>query len=449
MTYDPLINTHCQGAERAQSYWQASCELPAPQPALAESIDADVAIIGAGFTGLMTAYYLKTQHGITPVVLEANTLGFGASGRNAGFVLKGSGRLSYSQMAEKYGLETAKALYQEYSEAVSRVASLIDEHHIACDKTEAGYLKIAHNANALKSLTAQARFIETHMGGQGAEFVSKEQLTNELMDHHEAYGALRLNDGFGVHPLKLLKGYYQLCLAAGIKIYENTLVSAIEKTPNGYHLQACPKGGESVTVKANKVVNCSNAYGNIGLSTHTQNRYLPILSNIIVTAPLSDAMLARARINTHQVTMDTRTLKYYYRLLPDNRILFGGRGAVAGKDAQAPIFKRRLFRAMTNCFPSLEESQIDYNWTGWIAAALDDIPHIYGEEDHAYSLGYCGAGVSFSAQAGFRMAQHIAGQTRPHLPIYTTPLPKFPFAPLRRLGQRAYYHYGWLKDKWF
>jgi glycine/D-amino acid oxidase-like deaminating enzyme len=149
--------------------------------------------------------------------------------------------------------------------------------------------------------------------------------------------------------------------------------------------------------------------------------------------------------------MDTRALKYYYRKLPDNRILFGGRGAITGKSAEDPYYANRLLSVLKTSFPALGSLTIDYAWSGWICMALDDLPHIYQNHENNvfYAMGYCGSGVSFSVQAGKRLAEKVAGKSVPNLPLYQKPLPKFPFAPLRRVGQWGYFHYGKIKDSYF
>ncbi len=443
MTYDPLISPNCANLALPQSYWANTIAYPPANKPITQNHQVDVAIIGGGFTGLLTAYYLSKNYNIDCCILEANQVGFGASGRNAGFVLKGSGRLSYSQMAKKWGLDTAKDIYKEFSEAVNRVESLISEHNIDCDKQEYGYLKIAHNKQALKSLQAHSEFISKNIGGK-SEFISQEKLKSDYMNNHEAYGALRLDDGFGINPLKLVLGYRDLVTTQNVTIFEKSPVINWQQNAN-QHILECPNG----TVTAKQVVCAGNAYNNKINNKAIEGRYLPILSNILVTRPLTSSELEQTGLRTHQVTMDTRTLKYYYRLLPDNRILFGGRGAVQGKNQDNPIYKARLLDALQQCFPTLSAINVDYFWSGWIAAALDDMPHVFSKGNMAYSLGYCGAGVSFSAQAGFRLAQHIAKDRVPDLPLYQNELPKFPLAQFRRFGQAAYYQYGWLKDKYF
>ncbi|AQS36084.1 glycine/D-amino acid oxidase, deaminating [Shewanella psychrophila] len=441
--FDPLVAPNPRDLDWPDSYWASTIESP-PQinPALKGTYQTDVAIVGGGYTGLLTAYYLATEFNIEATVLEANQIGFGASGRNAGFVLKGSGRLGYGQMANRWGLDTAKGVYSEFSQAVERVSGLIQDNNILCEPQPPGYLKIAHNAKSLKQLKQAAEFITSELGGQ-AEFISQKKLAHEYVDHKQAYGALRLEDGFGINPLKLVLGYKHLVETRGVKLYEDSCVEKwIEE--QGKHRLITSQG----ELLAKCVVAAGNAYTPKQFSPRVDGKFLPILSNIIVTEPLTAEQLSESSLKTHQVIMDTRILKYYYRLLPDNRLLFGGRGAIFGKDASDPVYAERLKYALNQCFPALAKVGVSYNWTGWIAAAMDDMPHVYQENGVGYSLGYCGSGVSFSAQAAFRLAQSIAGEKTPDLPLYRQALPSFPMPGLRRLGQWAYYHYGWIRDRY-
>jgi len=169
---------------------------------------------------------------------------------------------------------------------------------------------------------------------------------------------------------------------------------------------------------------------------------------------LSEQQLAECNFLTSNVVMDTRALKYYYRKLPDNRILFGGRGAITGKSADDPYYAQRLLAVLKTSFPPLGSLKYQYAWSGWICMALDDMPHIYQntQKNIFYSMGYCGSGVSFSVQAGKRLAEKVAEKVIDkkiaNLPLFNRELPKFPFAPLRRVGQWGYFHYGKIKDEW-
>ncbi|WP_163930253.1 FAD-binding oxidoreductase [Paraferrimonas sp. SM1919] len=443
MSYDPLIDPSPQHTPFASSLWASQIQLGQANPSIQCDANYDVAIIGGGYTGLLTAYYLATEHQRKVCVLEANQIGFGASARNAGFVLKGSGRLGFADMAKRWDVATAEGIYREFSDAVMRVESLIEQHSIDCEPQTKGYYKVAHHQKAAQALQRSCDFINKHIDAE-AYYVNGSELQQQLMNNAKAYGALKFSDGFGVQPLKLLLGYKQMCTNAGVDIFENTLVESYQLTTSGYEM-SCAGGN----IQAKQMVLASNAYGPKSLDTDLVSRYLPILSSVMVTKPLSAQQLAQVGLSSKQLVMDTRRLKYYYRLLPDNRLLFGGRGAIRGRDANKAVYYQRLQQAMAVCFPVLAQQPIEYKWHGWIAAALDDMPHVYAQNGQGYSIGYCGSGVSFSAQAGYRLAQMLSGEKVPQLPLYSNPAPKFPLAPLRRVGQWGYYQYGRIADKWF
>ncbi|MCG9731020.1 FAD-binding oxidoreductase [Shewanella sp. Isolate13] len=441
--FDPLVATSPKSLAPCHSYWSDTIALGKPKQPLRAQVQADITIIGGGYTGLLTAYYLAKNHHVDVCLLEANRIGFGASARNAGFVLGGSGRLGYSQTAQRWDLDVAKGIHNEFSQAVERVEGLIVEHKIDCEPQDKGYLKIAHNRKAFKQLSDTAHFIDKYLG-EKPQLISQALLKSEYMAHHQAYGALRVERGFGVNPLKLLLGYKQVVEKLKVPLYEQSCVESWIQE-DGVH-RLITSNGE---VRTKKVVSLGNGYTPKRFNPVVDKRFLPILSNIIVTEPLTPDELAASGIHTREVVMDTRILKYYYRLLPDNRLLFGGRGAIFGRDAQNPVYQERLKFALSQCFPALKNKKLAYNWTGWIAATLDDIPHVFESNGVGYSLGYCGAGVSFSAQAAYRLAEKIVGKPVPNLPLYHQAAPRFPGASLRRLGQWGYYHYGWLKDRYF
>ncbi|WP_341274627.1 FAD-dependent oxidoreductase [Shewanella maritima] len=221
--YDPLISSSPQGQPNANSYWADSISLGQSQPKLTQTQQCDVAIIGGGYTGLLTAYYLATEHHLDCHVLEANQVGFGASARNAGFVLKGSGRLGYAAMAKRWDLATTQGIYQEFTEAVERVESLIAQHKIECDAQANGYIKVAHNAKAMQQLVQANEFINRFLG-QDAHTLTQQQLHDKYMRNQQAFGALRVKHSFGVNPLKLLLGYKQAALNSKVTLSEHSCV---------------------------------------------------------------------------------------------------------------------------------------------------------------------------------------------------------------------------------
>ena len=445
--YDPLKDPS-PGMEKPYpaSYWsEHSGPPPSNSGRVIKDMQVDVAIIGSGYTGLSCALHLARDHNIKAHIIEANQTAWGCSGRNAGFILKSTGRKAYSSMISQWGNETAQGIYNEVSEGVETVNQLIADG-IECDQQSNGYLRIAHKPSRIAELKAQAKLLRKEFNYQ-TEILSAGQIRAEYFDSKDAHGAIKFNDCYGINPLKLAWGYQKMAQKLGATIHTNSPVTEWETIANKQVLRT-PQGN----VTANKVIIATNGYTPNRFHFATNNRTLPVLSQIIVTKPLTEAQIEAANFITDNVVMDTRALKYYFRKLPDNRILFGGRGAISGKDADDPYFANRLLKVLSNSFPAVEELAIDYSWSGWISISLDDLPHIRQADEKgnvAYSLGYCGNGVSFAVQAGKRLAQWTAGQTLPYLPYFNTDLPKFPFAQFRRLGQWGYFHYGKVSDRWF
>lgn len=445
--YDPLLQTSPgNNNPYPNSYWaDVSGSAPGDDGQVNNDIDTDVVIIGAGYTGLSCALHLAREHNINAIVLEANKTAWGCSGRNAGFILKSTGRKPWSAMSKQWGEEVMRGIYSEVCQGVETVNSLIAEG-IDCQAQDAGYIRVAHKPSMMKTLTAQAHLLEQTFGYQ-VEQLTRSELHQHYMQDENAYGALRFSDGFGINPLKLAWGYQTFARAAGAKIYTGTPVTKWHEV-NGKQVLHTPNG----TVTATKVILATNGYTPKGFHLSVANRTLPVLSQIIVTEPLTDEQIAACNFLTANVVMDTRALKYYYRKLPDNRILFGGRGAITGKSADDPYYAQRLLSVLKQSFPALTTINYQYAWSGWICMALDDIPHINsaeGNDNVLYAMGYCGNGVSFAVQAGKRLADKVAGKQLPDLPLFTSHLPKFPLPALRRVGQWGYFHYGKVKDKYF
>ncbi|MDP7591694.1 MAG: FAD-dependent oxidoreductase [Litorilituus sp.] len=449
--YDPMLEKSpgC-GLQYPNSYWSDIAynnndEKNECDGQLDQDTEVDVAIVGAGYTGLSCALHLAREHGIKAHVFEANQTAWGCSGRNAGFILKSSGRKTYTTMQKQWGETVMRGIYDEMCAGVNAVNSLIAEG-IDCDQQAAGYIKVAHKPSMFKTLQAQAK-LQQQMFGYDVQVLTRQELQQGFMADENAYGAIRYQDGFGLNPLKLAWGYQKLARQAGAKVHTSTPIDFVKQKQSKDVLLSSPQA----MIKAKKVVIATNGYTPKGFHSLVTNRTLPVLSQIIVTQPLSAEQIGACNFLTSNVVMDTRALKYYYRKLPDNRLLFGGRGAITGKNAEDPYYANRLLSVLKTSFPALGHLAIDYAWSGWICMALDDFPHIYQNDENNvfYGMGYCGSGVSFSVQAGKRIAEKVAGKTVPNLPLYQKPLPKFPFAPLRRVGQWGYFHYGKIKDSYF
>jgi taurine dehydrogenase large subunit len=254
-------------------------------------------------------------------------------------------------------------------------------------------------------------------------------------------------DGMGVHAGKLAFGYLKLARKLGAKVHTDSPVIGYSRR-DGFHYLATPGG----TVRARAVAFATAGYTSPGLHPLTKHRLMPVLSNSIVTRPLSEQEVAALNFRTKIPLTDTRTLRHYYRLMPDNRFQIGSRSAITGADATNRKHLDLLLAGMARKFPSLKGIEVDYSWWGWVDVSHDMMPRI-AQPDPAqsvfYAMGYGGNGVMYSAQAGRRLAQMVAGRGEGlDLPIFTSALPHHGLlTPFRRIGQRALYHWYHLRDE--
>jgi len=440
MLKDPLkspIPGH--GLDHPPTYWAATAaDLTVPDDGpLGEDIEAEVAIIGAGYTGLAAAYFLAREHGIKAVVLEANRPGWGCSGRNGSFVMSTIGRHGYASWVEKWGRETALALYAEGKAALVTVRELIAAGNIDCDVQPEGLLKMAHRPSRIAGLEAEWKVLCDVFGAE-AELLDAAAIRDAHFDGAEAFAALRTPDNFTLHPLKLLNGVLKLARGAGARVHGGSPVVSLSKDGGGNILQT-PLG----RVRADKLILAGNGYTFDGLHAALKGRHLPVLSNIVVTRPMSAAeQLASAFVSTDAM-LDSRHMSPYFRRLPDGRIMMGGRGPITDTPGAMAAHRKRLLGVVRTKFPALSDITGDYFWGGWVCVSYDYMPHVHHAMDDAsvhYAGGYTGKGVAFSLHGGRLLAEAVAGHPyqSPEMP-FLTPMPAYPLAAFRRLGQRALY----------
>jgi glycine/D-amino acid oxidase-like deaminating enzyme len=327
---------------------------------------------------------------------------------------------------------------------------------IDCEPQPGGHLYIAHHPKVMPALEKEAKVLR-EIFKYDARILDADTVKREYVDDKEAAGAMHEPEGIGIHAGKLAFGYLKKARALGAKVHPSSPVMGWE-TRNGVHYLKTPGG----IVRARAVAVATGGYTSQKLHPQLTNRLLPILSNSIVTRPLTKAEIAACNFRTTQVITDTRILRHYYRLMPDGRVQIGSRSAITGNDAPARKYEQFLIRDLHRKFPALQGIAIDYSWWGWVDVSHDMMPRIVQpdpDQSIYYALGYGGNGVMYSAQAGRRMAERIAGKTTaPELPIFGSSLP-FPnvmelvesqaFAPFRRLGQRFLYRWYHLKDEVF
>jgi glycine/D-amino acid oxidase-like deaminating enzyme len=455
--YDPLVAASPgAGRDYAPTYWVASAGTP-PQDdgPVTQDFDVDVVVIGSGSTGMSTALYLAQDHGISAVVLEANQTAWGCSSRSGGQGQNASGRLTRSQWIERWGMDTAKALDTEIRTGFENFKALTRE--IDCDAIDGGHLYVAHRKEKVAYLEEQTR-VRRDIFGYQAKMLTAPEFREQYCDERDAHGAMWEPDGVGVHPLKFTFGLMRKARALGVKVHTASPVQGW-KTVGGIHHLQTPGG----VVRAKRVAVCTGGYTGQGLNPLLKNKLLPILSNSVTTRVLTAAEIAACNFRSHTFMTDTRTLRFYYRLLPDNRLQLGSRSSITGADAQDPGHLKLLTDAIARKFPPLAGIEIEHSWWGWVDVSHDMMPRITRPDPAQtvwHALGYGGNGVSFSTWAGKRLAQRVAGKDGNdavfRLPIYASAL-EYPnlfnlvrsqaFAPFRRFGQFFLYKWYWMQDE--
>jgi len=455
--YDPLV-TATPGAGRAYapSYWVASAGTPPEDDGpVRQDFDVDVVVIGSGSTGMSTALYLAQDHGISAVVLEANQTAWGCSSRSGGQGQNASGRLTRSQWIARWGMDTASALDTEIRTGFENFKALTRE--IDCDAIDGGHLYVAHRKEKVAYLEEQTR-VRRDIFGYRAKMLTAPEFREQYCDERDAHGAMWEPDGVGVHPLKFTFGLMRKARALGVKVHTASPVQGW-KTVGGIHHLQTPGG----VVRAKRVAVCTGGYTGQALNPLLKNKLLPILSNSVTTRVLTAAEIAACNFRSHTFMTDTRTLRFYYRLLPDNRLQLGSRSSITGADAADPGHLKLLTDAIARKFPPLAGIQIEHSWWGWVDVSHDMMPRITRPDPAQtvwHALGYGGNGVSFSTWAGKRLAQRVAGKDGQDavfkLPIYNSPL-EYPnlfnlvrsqaFAPFRRFGQYFLYKWYWMQDE--
>jgi glycine/D-amino acid oxidase-like deaminating enzyme len=356
----------------------------------------DVAIIGGGYTGLAAARALA-RRGVDATVLEQHTLGWGASGRNGGFVLPGY-KLEIEKLAKRLGAARAARMFQLSLEAIRHLSSLISEEGISCDFVRCGAVSLAAKPGHLRGLEQSGRFMREQLGYE-TELLSRDELAREI-ESPRYHGGLIDPGGCSLQPAQYAQGLAQAAERAGARLLEGAEVKRIRRMHGAFEVTTT-KG----TVRAREVLAATNGYTPRALAP-LRRRVIPIGSYQIATAPL-DQDQARRLVPQNRVFSDTKNLLYYFRLSPDRRMVFGGRASFTptGTRRSAAI----LATGMGEVFPELAGATIEYAWSGKVAFPVDHLPHAGRLDGVHYSMGYCGHGVALATYLGGRMGEVLAG----------------------------------------
>ncbi len=417
------------------SHWRATAPVAAPRPPLGGDRVTDVAVIGAGYAGLNAALELAGRFGRAVTVLDAGQPGWGASGRNGGFCVMGGTKLSARQIVARFGVEAARDYDRFQVEAVHYVDEVMQAQRIDADRGPDGELCLAHSPRAMRALHDAAMF-ESETFGRHIQVLRPDELLEMGLSTHWSPGGVLNPVGFSLHPMKYVLGLARAVEAEGVEIFADSPVGGLTRDGDAWRLST--PGG---TVWARQVLVATNGYSSDNLPPWIGGRMLPVLSSVFVTRPLSDSERRAQGWSSRIMTFDSRELLHYYRLLPDNRMMFGMRGALRATDAALADAHARARRHMAAMFPHFAGAEVERHWSGLVCITGDLMPFagaVPGADGVFAGFGWHGNGVSMASYSGARIARVMTGAG--DLPdLLRQPPRRFPLPSLRRLGLAAAY----------
>ncbi len=391
------------------SYWEATAgETRLAAEELRGSEQCEVAIIGGGYTGLSAAYHLCRDHQVETRVLEAGHIGWGASGRNGGFCTIGGTSLGIDAMIRRYGLEETRDYYRRQVDAVQLVWDIIRDEQIDAQIQGDTELKVACSKKAFEKIRHKTEHFMRPLGLE-VDVLSREEFAQQYFDFPDLAGATRLRPTFALHPLRYTLGLAAAAEKHGAHLHPYSEV--IGWGNDGANHILTTRGG---TVRSRYVVLATNGYTPEHLYPSFLAKTLPVISSIVVTRPLTSDELAAHAWQTESPAITSFDLLNYFRLLPDKRFMWGGRGSSSGSPPGASKNYARLISRLHELFPAWKDVGIDYRWHGLICLTrrltpaigrLDDDPSVF------FGFGFHGNGLNNATWTGKQLSDWI-GRSR-------------------------------------
>jgi gamma-glutamylputrescine oxidase len=417
------------------SWYAASASLALDFPRLQGEIKVDVCIVGGGYTGLSAALHLR-ERGYSVVLLEAEKVGWGASGRNGGHVGVGQ-RPDQETLEGMVGMEQARKLWQLGLEAVDTVCELIERHNIDCE-LKRGNLHVAAREKHVDEMKSYCEKLQRDYDYQDCRYVDRSEL--EQMTSSRRYFAGELDTrARHLHPLNYALGLAQAASKSGVQIFEG---SRVKRYQQGQRVEVTTELG---SVDAEYLVLACNGYLE-NLSKPAARKIMPINNYVIATEPLPEAT-ARSLIRDDTSMSDSLFVINYWKLSADNRLLFGG-GENYSRRFPSDI-KGFVRKYMLQTYPELEQTRIDYGWGGTLAITMNRMPAFGRLQGNVlYAQGYSGHGVPIATLAGKLLAEAVSGTAERFDIMASVPSPSFPGGTLLRWpGLVAGMMWYALKDK--
>lgn len=407
------MNTH------EATYYAASANQRTDYPTLHGEQEADICIIGGGFTGVSAALHLA-EAGFNVSLVEANKIGWGASGRNGGQLCQGH-NMSHETMVKHVGKHIADQLWQSSVDSVALVKDLIKRHGIECDLSD-GVLHVASKRRHAEDFKNEVEYKHTQLAYQDVNYLNAEEVSTLLGTEH-FYGGELYRDGAHLHPLNFVLGMAKAATQHGATLYENTAVLSYQ---TGEKPEVVTEQGK---IRCRYLLFACNGY--LGKLNHSAaKKIMPINNFIIATEPLSDDIANR--INPERLAVaNSQFVVDYFRLSADNRLLWGGGENYRQRFPNdiASFVKKHMLKV----YPELANHKIDYAWGGTLAITLNRMPHIARQEANVFvAQGYSGHGVALATYAGALFAKAVQGSLEGIDAFERLPMKDFPGGTLLR-----------------
>jgi len=419
-----VASTALRGAHIKDALWNATACARAYYAPLDGDADSEVVIVGGGYTGLSAALHLA-ELGINARLLEAHSVGFGASGRNTGEVVPGWSVHSPAQIDQRFGIERGNAMNQWVRDSAALVFELIDAHDIDCDVTRSGWLMPASNQRRLA--VACAKHDQWAERAANVSMLGAEE-TRAVTGSEHYIGAWLHRDGGTIQPLSYARGLARAAAAAGAHLHEQTAVTALRQSNDGWTLQTA-----TGSVRAKRVVLATNAY-DTALNPALARLVVPLRLFQTATTPLGDNTARSILPQGHGIS-DSRRVLWAFRKDRFNRLITGVTPlSTTATHAQMRAMAQHQLRTV---FPQIAAPEIEYFWNGVVAVTLDRLPRFVELNDNLYAgLGYSGRGIAMATGMGKLLAQRSAGTPAAELALPLSPLKPLPMhrllAPLAR-----------------